>query len=310
MIIEYQRNILADKARNQAFYQALQKVIQPGKTVVADVGSGTGLLGFLASQLGAKTVYMYEYSPVIKLSQKLARQNQIQHCHFIADHSSKVSKPVAVDVIVSETLGNYAYEENIIETIEDAKRFLKPGGIIIPQAVTQYVVPVISPRFYQELCSWDDIGFKLDFSQAKLISLNNLYVRTFVEADLYNGRGGAQRWDAVDFTAKTKSQRKGSGQWNINKPVTIYGFAVWWECELLKGIKLSTSPLANQTHWEQLYFPVLKPLEAKPGDALRVTIDSDTRYQVGVNLKWHIALQRDGKMLVEQSLNMRNGDVR
>ena len=310
MLIEYQRNILADKARNQAFYQALQKVIQPGKTIVADVGSGTGLLGFLASQLGAKAVYMYEYSPIIKLSQKLAKQNQMQRCHFIADHSSKVSKPVPVDVIVSETLGNYAYEENIIETIEDAKRFLKPGGIVIPQAITQYVAPVINPRFYQELCSWDEIGFKLDFSQAKVITMNNLYVRTFTETDLYNGKTGAQRWDAVDFTARTKSQRKGSGQWNINKPVTIYGFAVWWECELIKGIRLSTSPMMNLTLWEQLYFPVLKPIEAKPGDALRVNIDSDTRYQVGVNLKWNISLQRDSKMLVEQSLNMRNGDVR
>lgn len=310
MIIEYQRNILADKARNEAFFQALQKVIRPNQTTVADVGSGTGLLGFLASKLGAKAVYLYEFTPVIKLSQKLARQNLVQRCHFISEHSSKVAKPVAVDVIVSETLGNYAYEENIIETLEDAKRFLKPGGLVIPQAITQFIAPVTNAKFYDELSSWDNVGFDLDFSLAKQVTLNNLYVRTFTEGDLYRGKAGAQRWDAVDFSDKNKSIRKGNASWKIDKDIKVYGFAVWWECELIKGIKLSTSPMSNQTHWEQLYFPVLQTIAAKPGDHLRVTLDSDTRYQVGVNLKWQIRLERDSKILIEQQLDMRKGDVR
>ncbi|MBI3562754.1 MAG: 50S ribosomal protein L11 methyltransferase [Gammaproteobacteria bacterium] len=310
MIIEYQRNILADTARNQAFYQALQHVIVPGKSALADVGSGTGLLGFLASKLGAKSVYMYEYSPVIKLSQKLARQNRVQHCHFIHDHSSKVAKPIAVDIIVSETLGNYAYEENIIETIEDAKRFLKPGGIIIPQRITQYVAVVIAPRFYQDLCSWDKIGFDLDFSSAKTMTLNNLYVRKFAQDDLLEGRRGAQRWDTVDFSGSNKSLRKGGGQWQLDNEVMLYGAAVWWECELITGIKLSTSPFVHQTHWEQLYFPVLQPILCQADDIVRVNFESDTRYQVGVNLKWQFTLQRGTQMIMEQSLDMRKGDVR
>lgn len=309
MIIEYQRNILADKARNEAFFRALQKVIKPNQTTVADVGSGTGLLGFLASKLGAKAVYLYEITPIIKLSQKLARQNHIQRCHFIHEHSSKVGKPTPVDVVVSETLGNYAYEENIIETIEDAKRFLKPGGMIIPQMITQFVAPVVNKKFYDELSSWDQVGFDLDLSIAKHMTLNNLYVRSFAEGDLYRGKVGAQRWDTVDFTAKNKSIRKGNGAWKIDRATTIYGFAVWWECELLKDIKLSTSPMANQTHWEQLYFPVVQPVTVNAGDHLRVLLESDTRYQVGVNLKWRVTVERETKILVDQQMDMRKGDM-
>jgi SAM-dependent methyltransferase len=309
MIIEFHRNMLADKVRNDAFYQALQKVIRPGESIVADVGSGTGLLGFLASKLGAKAVYMYEYSPVIKLSQKLARQNRIQHVHFIQGHSTDVAKPVKADVLISETLGNYAYEENIIETIEDAKRFLKPGGTIIPQTITQYVAPVTSSRFYDELVIWDKVGYGLDFSLARETTLNNLYVRRMAAEDLL-GKGNAQRWDSVDLTAKNKSMRSGKVNWNITQSNMIYGFAVWWECELIRGIKLSTSPLANATHWDQLYFPVLQPVAVKQGDKLSIQLDSDTRYNIGVNVKWQVSLQRSSNVIEEQSLDMRRGDLR
>lgn len=309
MIIEFHRNMLADKVRNEAFYQALQQVIKPGESIVADVGSGTGLLGFLASKLGAKAVYMYEYSPVIKLSQKLARHNRIPHCHFINSHSTDVDKPVKADVLVSEILGNYAYEENIIETVEDAKRFLKPGGLIIPQMITQYVAPVITSRFYDELRVWDNVGFDLDFSLARDTTLNNLYVRRVVADDLL-GKDSAQRWDSVDLTRKNKSVRSGKALWTLNQPVTIYGFAVWWECELIEGIKLSTSPLANATHWDQLYFPVLQPIHAKTGEKLSIQLDSDTRYSVGVNVKWQVTVQRSNGEIAEQALDMRKGDLR
>ena len=44
-------------------------------------------------------------------------------------HSTDVTEPERVDVIVCETLGNYPFEENIVETLNDARaRFLKPGG--------------------------------------------------------------------------------------------------------------------------------------------------------------------------------------
>ncbi len=310
MIIEFHRNILADKVRNTAFHQALQKVIKPGQSIVADIGSGTGFLGFLASQLGAKAVYLYEYSPITKLSQKLARLNHIQHCHFLQSHSSKVAKPVPVDILVSETLGNYAYEENIIETIENAKRFLKPGGIIIPQRVEQFVAPVISPRFYQELASWDDVGFDLDFSLAKEMTLNNLYVRRFQATDILAQDAKPQRWDELDFYRKNKSVRSGTAQWSVRQDVTLYGFAVWWSCELIDGVTLSTSPLDNQTHWEQLYFPVLSPLLVGSGDKVMITFESDTRYSVGVNVKWHITVQHKNGEIDEQSLDMRHGYVR
>ena len=310
MFIEFHRNLIADRARNAAFYRALKQVIVPGKTTVADLGSGTGLLGFYALQLGAKDVYFYEYSPALKLSQKIARHNGLRRGHFIHEHSRQVDKPVPVDVIVSETLGNYAYEENIIETLADARRFLKPGGTLIPQHIAQFVAPVITPRCYQELCVWDDVGAELDFSLAKEMSVNNLYVRLLKGADLLDAGSTAKRWDSVDLRKKNASVRRGNAQWVLAGDTTIYGFALWWECELLTEIALTTSPLSPRSHWEQLYCPVREPIVASAGDDLSIALTSDSRFEVGASVKWDVVLKSKlSGTLTTQSLDMKHGDA-
>lgn len=308
MLIDFHRTMLLDKPRNAAFYAALQKLIVPGKSVVADIGSGTGLLAFLARQLGAKDCYLFEYTDALKLSQILAKKNRISRCHFIHEHSTRYAGDLEADIIVSETLGNFAYEENIIETIEDAKRFLKPGGVIVPQMIDQFVAPVTSERFYGELCAWDDVGFELDFAAAKAMSMNNLYVRTMVPSDFAAEGLAAQRWDRVDFRRNNSSERKGSVNWTAKEPATIYGLGLWWRCELVPGVELSTSPHANLTHWEQLYAPVATPITLQAGDKLSVALQSDTRLEVGVNLQWEVRVERSGEGVIErQKMDMRAG---
>lgn len=311
MLIEFHRNMLGDQVRNDAFYRALQQTIQPGKTTLADLGSGTGLLAFLAIKLGAKACYLYEYSAALKLSQKLAKQNGIRHCHFIHQHSATITNPVPVDVIVSETLGNYAFEENIIESLEDAKRFLKPGGIIIPQRIEQFIAPIIAEHFHGEICSWNDVGYDLDFALAKEASLNNLYVRTISPKDLLQTDKAIQRWDNVDFRHRNGSVRKGRASWRLETDTTIYGFAIWWSCELVDKIQLSTSPWAPRTHWEQLYFPVRTPLQVMAGDSLQITLHSDSRYEVGVNLRWEVGVSAPSGVPRQpiQKLDMRKGNI-
>lgn len=310
MFIEFHRNLIADRRRNQAFYEALRRVIQPGVTTVADLGSGTGLLGFQAARLGAKDVYFYEYSPAIKLSQKLARANGLHRCHFVRGHSRAVRDPVPVDVVVSETLGNYAYEENIIENLVDAHRFLKPGGTLIPQHIAQFTAPVVTRRWYEELCVWDEVDPGLDFGLAREMSLNNMYVRSMVTKDLLDDGASARRWDAVDLRKENASVRRGEARWTLARDTTVYGFALWWECRLLADISLSTSPLAPPSHWEQLYCPVREPITAHAGDELSITLTSDSRFEVGASVSWDVSLRSKATGVERrQSLDIKRGDI-
>ena len=129
MRIEYHRTLIADRVRNAAFEAALRAVIKKGVTTVADIGTGTGLLALMAVKLGAREVFLYEAAEVAGVAAKVLKANGARNCHLIPCHSTEMVDPPKVDVVVSETLGNYALEEHIIETLADAKkRFLKPGG--------------------------------------------------------------------------------------------------------------------------------------------------------------------------------------
>jgi protein arginine N-methyltransferase 1 len=304
MLIEFHRTILADRLRNEAFYEALRRVIVPGKTTVADVGSGTGLLGFMAARLGAKRVYLYQHGDVLARSKTLARRNHLPRCVFIPEHSTHHIDAEPVDVVVSETLGNFAYEEHLLETMRDARRFLRSGGTVIPQRIRQYLAPVTSDRVYRELTVWGEVGYDFDLEPAIRMSLNNLYVRTFAPADL--SALPAQCCDEADLRSANRSRRDGRASWHCEDSETVYGFALWWECELVPGIELSTSPHAARTHWEQLYLPLLEPVSTQAGDELRIEIRSDTSLQAGMSVRWRVRHTHAGRAR-EQALDIRKG---
>ena len=301
--------MLADTIRNGAFHDALRRVIVPGETTVADIGCGTGLLAFMASRLGARVVHCYEYGDVIHLAERLAEANGIRNLVFYQEHSTAILDPEPVDVVVSETLGNFAYEENILETLRDARRFLKRGGVLVPQRIEQYVAPVASGRIQAELEAWDRVGYGLDFAPAKAMSLNNLYVRTIQPDEILGGPGAAQRWDQVTLGGRTASVRSGQARWTMDRPVTVHGFALWWRCELLPGIALGTDPAGPATHWEQLYLPTLEPVRLGAGDRLSLRLRSDTS-RAGVSIRWQIIHRRGGSDRdLTQRLDMRRGDL-
>jgi 2-polyprenyl-3-methyl-5-hydroxy-6-metoxy-1,4-benzoquinol methylase len=309
MRIEYHRTLIADRARNAAFHRALETVIVPGQSVVADIGAGTGLLGLMAAKLGAREVYLYETAEVAQVAAAHLKANRARNCHVIPCHSTEMQDPPLVDVVVSETLGNYALEEDIIETLNDARaRFLKPGGIVMPMRITQWVAPVVSNRIARELAAWDGVGFDLDLSIAKTMSLNNAYVRRLKPAELLDGGKCAKAWDTVDLTRAAKANRKGEAIWTLGEPESIHGFAVWWEADLVAGVSISTSPGAAATHWEQLYFPLLRPLEAKAGEAVAVSLRSRSSIAGGTHLAWTATLtDRHGKQRDRQSLDLDKG---
>jgi hypothetical protein len=309
MRIEYHRTLLADRVRNAAFHAALARVIVPGETTVADIGAGTGFLGFLAARLGARRVDLYERAEIAAVARKLLRHNRLSNCRIAEVHSTDVASPDRVDVVVCETLGNYPFEENIVETLNDAReRFLNPGGAIIPYAVEQFVCPVTAERFYRELAAWDEVGYGLDFAPARTMSLNNIYVRTFGAADLLDGAAAARSWDKLTFDRRNRTTRAGEASWPAPAPTAVYGLALWWSAELADGITLSTGPLDPRTHWEQLYLPVLAPIVVESGQTLAASLRSTTSYERGTNVTWTLSvLDADGRQVGRQALDLEKG---
>jgi protein arginine N-methyltransferase 1 len=309
MRIEYHRTLIADHARNQAFHDALSRVIKRGETTVADIGAGTGLIGLMAAKLGAREVLMYEAAEVAGVADATIKANRAKVCQLMPCHSTEMEDPPRVDVVVSETLGNYAFEENIIDTLADAQmRHLKDGGVMIPQRIQQFVVPVISDRIHRELTVWDDVGFGIDLKVARTMSLNNVYVRSFSPEELLDNGQAAKVWDEVTLGRETKASRKGEVSWKLDAAQTIHGFAYWWDAELVEGVSLSTAPDAPRTHWEQLYFPLMTPIEAGAGESVLISLRSSSSEEAGTHLGWTaVHFDRDGNSKARQAMDLDKG---
>jgi protein arginine N-methyltransferase 1 len=307
MSIEFHRRMLADSLRHDAFRAALARVLHPARSTVADIGAGTGVLAFFARELGAREVWLYDPGVALALAQVVAKRNSIEHLHFVPARSLDVLEPPPVDVVVAEVLGNFAYEEGVLETLRDARRFLVPGGTLIPHSIVQWVAPVTADRFEREFRSWRNIGHGLDWSDAERVTRNNMYVFAIEPKDLLLDAPPAS-WDALEFSGEIDSRRAGRVAWTLRSNATIFAFALWWECTLVPGVVLSTSPFGERTHWDQIYLPLLEPLTGRAGDEVSLAISSETGGdESGIDVRWTAEHRRGGTVVSQQSLDIAQG---
>lgn len=306
MSIEFHRRMLADRVRRDAFRAALERSIVPGRTTVADIGAGTGILAFLARELGAREVWLYDPGPVLGLAETIAARNGFTGLNFVPECSLDIADPPQVDVVVAEVLGNFAYEEGVLETLRDARRFLRPGGTLIPHSIEQWAAPVGTPRFEQDLQSWRGADF--DFADAERLTRNNMYVFAIEPADLASV--ASARWDSLAFAGPIESRRAGRAAWRLAAAMPIFGFALWWDCTLVPGIVLSTSPFAQRTHWDQIYLPLLDPLEGRAGDEVTLELVSETGSgESGIEVRWTIEQRRGASTVARQALDIAQGHL-
>ena len=297
--------MLGDQVRIAAFRDALAKVIRPGETTVADLGAGTGVLAFLARELGAREVWLLDPGLVLGLAARVAERNGIDGLHFIPERSLDVAEPPRVDVVVAEVLGNFAYEEGVLETLRDARRFLAPRGTMIPHSIVQWAAPVIADRFEHDFRAWRGVA-ALDWSDAERLTRNNMYVFAIEPKDLLDVP--AASWDSLEFDGDIDSHRAGRCAWTLAADATIFGLALWWECTLVPGVVLSTSPFGPRTHWDQIYLPLLEPLTVRAGEALALDVSSETGGgESGIDVRWTVEHRRGEKIVSSQSLDIGSG---
>jgi type I protein arginine methyltransferase len=117
--------MLADKVRLEVYHRAMEAHVKEGD-IVRDVGTGWGVLAFLASKRGAKKVYPIDHSEIIDIAKRLARHNALSNIEFLKLNSKDFTPPEKLDVIVQEQIGSCLFEENMVSTLVDLRdRVLK-----------------------------------------------------------------------------------------------------------------------------------------------------------------------------------------
>lgn len=295
LVVDEHRAYLADCQRIDAFRRAIHQVIFPG-AVVADVGSGSGIFGLLACEAGAARVYAIEASGMIELARAVAARNGFaDRMHFVHAESRDVELPEPVDVLVCDQIGHFGFEAGLFDFVAEARRFLKPGGAMIPARVTLHVAPVADPEVAAAVRFWCQRPAGFDMSPAHAWAASTGYP-TKLDPDQCLGE------PVVGASIDTLRIATGALDLNVSLPIqrraVLDGVGGWFTADLADGVTLTNSPFSgDRIDRRNVYFPI-DAVAVEPGDvlALRMRI-----LPAAVIVSWRGAVTREGRPLASFS---------
>ena len=271
LILDEHRQYLADAPRLAAFRAALREIVQPG-SVVLDLGSGTGILGYLACQAGARRVYSVESTGMVELARQLSRANALDdRMVFVHGLSTHVNLPEKVDLIVSDQIGRFGFEAGLLDYFSDARnRLLKPGGALIPSGVEMCIAPVEHPSGFEQVEFWKAPVAGLDYRPAYTIAANTGYPFAFEPGQLLGDPAtlvshSLQTVAAEPFGAEVAI--------TISRDGVLHGVGGWFLARLSPGVTMTNSPLAEQRiNRRNVFFPIGEAVPVAKGEVVRIRI--------------------------------------
>ena len=274
--------MITDRARMDAYAAALRRAIEPGATVV-DIGTGTGILALLACRYGAGRVYAIEASDTIEVARDIARANGVaDRIQFIHERSTRVTLPEAADVVVSDLRGVLPLFERHIPSIADARRrFLKPGGALIPRRDVIWLAVATAPDLYEPYAiPWEHNDYGLDLGAVRPLATSDWRkCRARLPQLLLEPRP----WAALDFATIEDPDVTGEVTWVAAQAGPAHGLVLWFDADLGHGVSLSNAPGAPELIYGQAFFPLSDPVTLTVGDTVSVSL---TATLVGDDYVW------------------------
>ncbi|HEX3578214.1 MAG TPA: 50S ribosomal protein L11 methyltransferase [Thermoanaerobaculia bacterium] len=266
-MLEVHRGLLQDTVRTNAFRDAIRRFVTPD-SVVLDLGTGSGILALFAAEAGARRVFAIDATHSADLASFLARQlgfaDRIQVFH---DHSKNVELPELADILVTETLGSFGFDEQILSSVMDARaRLLMPDAIVIPRRVDLYLVPVDDASIYdQRVKWWNETAYGFDFSPLAVFASNIVFV----------GNVGSDTFLAppalVIESDLTRADTSGNVHFTSTRAGLMHGFAGWFRAALADGIELSNEVPGRS--WEHAFLPLQSPIPIEAGTPIDVELE-------------------------------------
>ena len=226
-------HMIDDPLRTRPLVNAVRKAVEPGDTVV-DIGTGLGILALTAADAGADKVYAIDCDAeaIAYARSSSKKEGMDEYIEFIEGLSFHSNINVKADLIICETVGSFAFDENILATLRDAKeRFLKPNGKIVPQVLELWGAPLLTlPK----------ISYP---SETASVSKTDLAAKP-------------ELIERIDLHTNFSKRIRKTTTFECFKQGVVPAFAAWprvtwWDDEITDA-----SPLLPQTHWKQGILPI------------------------------------------------------
>jgi len=259
-----------------------------GKTfpvlVVVVIGAGRGPLVKATLNASAKAqvpvqVIAVEKNPNAFMTlQHLARHEGWGESNRVglvrADVREWMGPPTKADIVVSELLGSFGDNELSPECLDRAvMKFLKVGGVCIPESYTNYLQPITTAKVHSAIHDLNHPQKEKYFETPLVVKLNRFHAVAPVSGGL------------MTFTHHTQKQEDMAGRDNSRYVKVEYllppgggscrvdGFAGYFDAKLYGSINLSTHPLTHTPDmysWFPIFFPLKEPVYCPAGSCLVV----------------------------------------
>jgi amino acid adenylation domain-containing protein len=269
-----------DRVRTEAYRVAIAKKVK-GKTVV-DIGSGADLvLARMCLDAGAERVYAIEMlDSAVDRARRLAATLDVgDRLVLLHGDSRDLELPEPVDVSVSELIGTIGSSEGVIPLLNDARRFLKPDGEVIPLRCVTWVAG---------LCLPDELVEAPRFNEVPAFYAEQLFASRGRRFDVRVGVKNLPH-DAVISTPAVFEELVCSGpmleegttdvELIIQRDGRLDGLLLW--ITLFVDADEQVDVLRSETSWLPVFLPVFSPpVEVQAGDVVTAVcsrlLESDT----------------------------------
>lgn len=302
------RGYLADERRIAAFRAALAEIVGPGD-VVLDLGAGTGILGYLACEAGAKSVIAVDRGDILEMAIRIAADNgyasRITHVKAL---STEATLETLVDVVVCDQIGGLVHDAGILSCFADARqRLLAPGGRLMPASFRIFAAPVKYDDAREEVEFWSSAPALIDVSAVRRMAANTEWTINLVADDpvaLSPGR------ELASFASDHDAPISGTAEFLVAEAGRFDGFLGWFEAQLSPSVTLTNNPWSPDRfkRWCNFY-PIDRAVDMERGDRLRLSLDVRPR---GGIVSWTTdILNRHGEQQTRQStfLTMSRSDL-
>jgi protein arginine N-methyltransferase 1 len=260
-------SMLLDRIRVDAFARAIGETVGPGD-VVADIGAGSGLLAIIAAQRGARRVYAVERGALALLLADAVRDNGVSDIVEIMRADARdVVFPEPPTVLVSETLGSFGIDEDILGLLKNVRPKAHPSCRVIPMRFEVELALALVPELEEELRVME-VGLPVRLlalraalaSRVTVTSIPTHYLCTSIGATgaLRPGTDELPRALACEVVASRTSRAN-----------AIVG---WFDAQLSPSVSLRSGPGPQSPSWSHVVLPLDPPLELTPDQCVALEV--------------------------------------
>jgi amino acid adenylation domain-containing protein/non-ribosomal peptide synthase protein (TIGR01720 family) len=247
-----------DERRNQHYKAAVNQLVKD--KVVVEVGTGQdAILTKFCVEAGARKVYAIELmeSSYEKARESIRQAGLEDRVHLVHGDATRVELPEKADVCVSEIVGSIGGSEGAAVILNNARRFLKESGIMIPLKSVTKIAAVslpdalhVNPQFTRIPADYTQKIFRhLGYPFDLRICIKNLPGTAVISND--------DVFENLDFTAPVPEEAVNPINLVINRNTRLDGFLLWLNLHTIEGEVIDI--LEHEYCWLPVFVPLFYP---------------------------------------------------